>query len=78
MSRGLKLATVLLGATLAVSACGKRGALEPPSYNDDEGHHSKKSASRSKVTKDKEGYYHAKPADQTAEHRPFVLDGLLR
>ena len=76
MSRGLKLATVLLGATLAVSACGKRGALEPPSYDDDGGHQSKKPAS--KVTKDKEGYYHAKPANQTAEHRPFVLDGLLR
>ena len=78
MSRGLKLATVLLGATLAISACGKRGALEPPAYNDDDGQQSKKSATSSKVTKDKEGYYRAKPADQTAEHRPFVLDGLLR
>ena len=77
MSRGLKLATVLLGATLAVSACGKRGALEPPAYNGDDGQ-SKKPATTSKVTKDKEGYYRAKPADQTAEHRPFVLDGLLR
>lgn len=77
MSRGLKLATVLLGATLAVSACGKRGALEPPAHNDDDGQ-SKKPATSSKATKDKEGYYHAKPADQTAEHRPFVLDGLLR
>ena len=30
MSRSLRLITILACATLAVSACGKRGALEAP------------------------------------------------
>jgi predicted small lipoprotein YifL len=30
MSRSLKLMTILAFATLAVSACGKRGALDAP------------------------------------------------
>ena len=30
MSRSLKLTAILLFAAFAVSACGKRGALEPP------------------------------------------------
>ena len=30
MSRSLKIVTILALATLAVAACGKRGALEPP------------------------------------------------
>jgi predicted small lipoprotein YifL len=34
MSRSLKLITILAFATLAVSACGKRGALEAPPSED--------------------------------------------
>lgn len=34
MSRSLKLMTVLAFATLAVAACGKRGALEVPASQD--------------------------------------------
>ena len=30
MSRSLKLVAILACATLALTACGKRGALEPP------------------------------------------------
>lgn len=79
MSRSLKLVTILVCAALAVSACGKRGTLEPPLGDDGKpvSGQSKKSKSNSGVTKDKEGYVHAKPATET-EHRPFVMDGLLR
>jgi predicted small lipoprotein YifL len=78
MSRSLKLVTVLACATLAVAACGKRGALEPPASEDGKpAGHAKKHPGDAKTTKDKEGYVHARPADET-EHRPFVLDGLLR
>jgi predicted small lipoprotein YifL len=80
MSRSLTLVTVLLCATLAVSACGKRGALEAPLGDDGKpipGQAKKGNGTSGKTTKDKEGYYHAKPADDT-EHRPFILDGLLR
>jgi predicted small lipoprotein YifL len=73
MSRSLKLVAVLLFATLAVSACGKRGALEPPP-NEDGTVQPKKT--KGATVKDKDGYVSARPA--TAEHRPFVLDGLLR
>ena len=34
MSRSLKLITILAFATLAVSACGKRGVLEAPPSED--------------------------------------------
>jgi len=34
MSRSLKLMAVLVFATLAVAACGKRGALLPPASQD--------------------------------------------
>ena len=76
MSRSLRLVTVLLCATLAVSACGKRGALEPPPGDDGKpvGGKSKNSGG---TTKDKEGYVHSKSSGET-EHRPFVLDSLLR
>jgi predicted small lipoprotein YifL len=30
MSRSLKLTAILVFATFALAACGKRGALEPP------------------------------------------------
>jgi predicted small lipoprotein YifL len=75
MSRSLKLVTVLVFATLAVSACGKRGALEPPP-NEDGTVQKKAKKGSGLTTKDKEGYVSSKPS--TEEHRPFVLDGLLR
>ena len=34
MSRSLKLVAILACATLAVTACGKRGALEAPASSD--------------------------------------------
>ena len=70
MSRSLKLVTILICATLAVSACGKRGLLEPPPGDDGKpapGQSGKKLKGDSKT----------KPATET-EHRPFVMDGLLR
>jgi predicted small lipoprotein YifL len=70
MSRSLKLITILACATLAVSACGKRGALEPPP-SDDNGQLKHSNGTK----KDKDGYVHSK---STGEHRPFVLDSLLR
>jgi predicted small lipoprotein YifL len=75
MSRSLKLVAVLVLTTLAVSACGKRGALEPPPSEDGTVQKKPKKGSGN-VAKDKEGYLSSKPA--TEEHRPFVLDGLLR
>ena len=70
MSRSVKLVTVLLCATLAVSACGKRGPLEPP-LNDDGKQEEGQSGKKLKGDSGK------KVARET-EHRPFVLDGLLR
>lgn len=75
MSRSLKLVAVLVFATLAVSACGKRGALEPPP-NEDGTVQKKANKKAGPVAKDKEGYLSSRPS--TEEHRPFVLDGLLR
>ncbi|WP_088348274.1 LPS translocon maturation chaperone LptM [Rhodomicrobium vannielii] len=72
MSRSLKLMTVLAFATLALSACGKRGVLEPPPDAEVTTPAKKKHnvfGSDSKAEK--------KPAEPQ-EHRPFVLDGLLR
>ncbi len=61
MGRSLKLIAILAFASLAVAACGKRGALEAPAAN---------------------GEMKADGADagkaKTKEHRPFILDGLLR
>ena len=74
MSRSLKLITILACATLAVSACGKRGALEPPPGDGGKPVASSKPYS---TKKDEEGYVHSKASTGT-EHRPFVLDGLLR
>ena len=62
MGRSLKLIVILALASLAVTACGKRGALEAPGVTDEEGHKKK----------------HADKAKQPEEYRPFVLDGLLR
>ncbi len=75
MSRSLKLITVLACATLAVSACGKRGVLEPPPGDD--GKPVAGSKHPGKTKKDKDGYVHSKASTDT-EHRPFVLDSLLR
>lgn len=63
MSRSLRLVTILAFATLAVAACGKRGALEPPPVSD-EG-----SAKHNSKSEAKAG---------PKEHKPFILDGLLR
>ena len=73
MSRSLKLITILACATLALSACGKRGALEPPPGDNGEPATRVKHSGGTK--KDKEGYVHSR---SSGEHRPFVLDGLLR
>lgn len=80
MSRSLKLVTLLLCATLAVSACGKRGALEPPGSDDGTSVSGgkKKHAGDPKDKKDKEGYVHSKADEDPSQHRPFILDGLLR
>lgn len=70
MSRSLKLVTVLLCATLAVSACGKRGPLEPPPGDDGD------FVAGKKLKGDSPGKKKKAPAE--TEHRPFVLDSLLR
>jgi len=70
MSRSLKLVTVLLCATLAVSACGKRGPLEPPVGDDGK---PEQGTSGKKFKGDS-----TKKVSRETEHRPFVLDGLLR
>ena len=72
MSRSLKLFTILACATLAVSACGKRGALEPPASED-----GTPAAKEKKAKKSKDGYVRSQSTSET-EHRPFVMDGLLR
>jgi predicted small lipoprotein YifL len=75
MSRNLKLITILACATLALSACGKRGALEPPPEENGESAPRVKHSGGTK--KDKEGYVHSRSSAENG-HRPFVLDGLLR
>lgn len=64
MSRSLTLAATLCFAAMALSACGKRGALEPPS------------AESAPKTSEKAASVEPKPDEKP--HRPFVLDGLLR
>ena len=62
MGRSLKLIAVLVFASLALTACGKRGALEPPGVAD------------SDAPKEHQG----DTKKQNEEHRSFILDGLLR
>jgi predicted small lipoprotein YifL len=62
MSRGFILIAMLLLATMALTACGKRGTLEAPPA---EVAPSGKSAS-------------VEPKPNEKPHRPFVLDPLLR
>jgi predicted small lipoprotein YifL len=72
MSRSLKLVTVLLCATLAVSACGKRGLLEAPAGDDGQPVAGQRKYLKGDDTKGK------KKAPPETEHREFILDGLLR
>jgi predicted small lipoprotein YifL len=86
MGRSLKILTILALSTLALGACGKRGLLESPVAAEDGA--PKKSASELKreakaaELKRKGGTLDpsekAHPKVTEAEHRPFVLDGLLR
>lgn len=62
MGRSLKLIAILAFASLAVTACGKRGALEAPAASAEET--GAKDVGSGKAKKE--------------EHRPFILDGLLR
>jgi predicted small lipoprotein YifL len=62
MGRGFILIAIMLLATMSLSACGKRGALEAPALAPNE-----KAAQSS--TDDK-------PGEKT--HRPFILDSLLQ
>lgn len=63
MGRSLKLIAILAFATLAVTACGKRGALDAPGATEDV-------QSEQQPKKNAE----AKPE----QHRGFILDGMLR
>ena len=66
MGRSLRLIAILAFASLAVTACGKRGALEPPGVAEGTPKASSNSASKEKKTEDE------------GEHRGFILDPLLR
>jgi len=62
MVRSLKLIAILAFASLAVTACGKRGALEAPGATAEDT--SAKGTAPAKAKQE--------------EHRGFILDGLLR
>jgi predicted small lipoprotein YifL len=62
MGRSLKLIAILAFATLAVTACGKRGALEAPGATEDVQQQPQKKAD----------------AKKPEPHRDFILDGMLR
>jgi predicted small lipoprotein YifL len=62
MSRGFILIALLLLATMSLSACGKRGTLEPPAV----------------APADKTAQTSPEPKPGEKPHRPFVLDPLLR
>jgi predicted small lipoprotein YifL len=62
MSRQLILIALMLLATMSLSACGKRGTLEPPA-----------AASTEKTVQTA-----PEPKPGEKPHRPFVLDPLLR
>ncbi len=89
MSRSLKLVAILAFATFAVAACGKRGLLEPPEgATKAESANLPKESKKSKGLSSKSGsidpsdrFGTAKPntkPETEEEHRPFVLDDLLR
>jgi predicted small lipoprotein YifL len=83
MHRKLTLITILAFATLAVAACGKRGVLEPPASADGTAPaHAKKHDDTTNALKKKSSTLdrseNARPKIEEAEHRPFILDGLLR
>lgn len=63
MNRNLKLAAALIFASLALTACGKRGTLEAPGVVEDEG--GKPAAASS-------------GAKQAEPHRGTWADGLVR
>jgi predicted small lipoprotein YifL len=64
MGRGFILIAIMLLATMSLSACGKRGALEAPALAPEE----KKAAAEASPDD--------KPGDKS--HRSFILDPLLR
>jgi predicted small lipoprotein YifL len=63
MSRAVTLIVTLSILTLGLAACGKRGALEPPS-------------AAGPIREEKSASVEPKPDEKP--HRPFILDGLLR
>jgi predicted small lipoprotein YifL len=63
MGRSLKIIAILAFASLAVTACGKRGALDTPGAT--EGEESGKQPKSAEAKK-------------PAPHREFILDGMLR
>lgn len=63
MGRSLKLIAILAFASLAVSACGKRGSLDAPGATED--------VQTEQQPKKAE-------AKKPEPHREFILDGMLR
>ncbi len=91
MSRSLKVVAVLAFATLAVTACGKRGVLEPPpgaektstkkgssSLFPKEHSKTKGLSSKGAVIDPADKLSSAQSTTPETEHRSFFLDGLLR
>jgi predicted small lipoprotein YifL len=82
MCRSMKILAILALTTLAVTACGKKGLLESPVAEEGKSASEKKKEAKAAELKRKKGIADPSEAVQPkvneAEHRPFVLDGLLR
>jgi predicted small lipoprotein YifL len=82
MCRSLKILMILAFATLTVAACGKKGLLESPVAEQGKSSSEKKKEAKAAELKRKKNTLDptdaARPKVEEAEHRPFVLDGLLR
>jgi predicted small lipoprotein YifL len=82
MCRSLKILMILAFATLTVAACGKKGLQESPVAEQGKSGSEKKREAKAAELKRKKNTLDpadaARPKVEEAEHRPFVLDGLLR
>jgi predicted small lipoprotein YifL len=86
MCRSLRILTILALASLAVAGCGKKGLLESPVAADDQGKTNAQKKREAKAAELKRNNAVLDPSDNVRikgssseeEHRPFILDGLLR
>ena len=87
MCRCLRIMMILAFTTLTVTACGKKGLLESPVAETGKSSSEKKKEAKAAELKRNKSSVGVDPTETARpkgdpkgedEHRPFVLDGLLR